>query len=60
MLLSYRKCFPLVGVHDFDQKKACFVPWRVPLQLVQLVLRAGHYVGIYRTGALVQYLMLKC
>ena len=45
-----------MGVHDFDQKKACFVPWRVPLQLVQLVLRAGHYVGIYRTGALVQYL----
>ena len=46
----------LVGVHDFDQNKACFVPGRVPLQLVQLVLRAGLYVGIYCTGALVQYL----
>ena len=27
MLLSYRKCFPLVSVHDFDQKKACFCAW---------------------------------
>ena len=39
------------------KRKLVFVPGRVPLQLVQLVLRAGLYVGIYRTGALVQYLL---
>ena len=38
------------------KRKLVFVPGRVPLQLVQLVLRAGLYVGIYRTGTLVQYL----
>ena len=38
------------------KRKLVFVPGRVPLQLVQLVLRAGLYVGIYCTGAPVQYL----